>query len=181
MAELVSAAMFLDREHPSARVIVITGEGKKAFAAGADIKEMAQQSYAEVRQLCAMAWRPAAREFWAAQSASCGRGAARALGEAAGRASHQGAARMECAERAPARSAPWSSILLLRPARCRQQMCRAVVQNRLVGTRTTPHSFTVAPRPPAHTPRTPTRRPTTSSCSTAGTRCAWCASPSSPP
>lgn len=72
MAELVSAAMFLDREHPSARVIVITGEGKKAFAAGADIKEMAQQSYAEVRQLCAGAWRPAAREFWAAQSASCG-------------------------------------------------------------------------------------------------------------
>ena len=30
MQELVSAAMFLDREHPTAKVIIITGEGQKA-------------------------------------------------------------------------------------------------------------------------------------------------------
>lgn len=47
MHEIVSAAMFLDREHPTTKVIIITGEGKKAFAAGADIKEMSQVSYSE--------------------------------------------------------------------------------------------------------------------------------------
>ncbi|KDD72511.1 enoyl-CoA hydratase/isomerase, partial [Helicosporidium sp. ATCC 50920] len=46
MQEVVSACLFLDREHPTARVIVITGSGK-AFAAGADIKEMAPVSYGE--------------------------------------------------------------------------------------------------------------------------------------
>lgn len=34
MSEVVSAAMFLDREHPSAKVIIITGDGPKAFVAG---------------------------------------------------------------------------------------------------------------------------------------------------
>jgi enoyl-CoA hydratase len=48
MEELVSAALFLDRQHPGARVIVITGAGSKAFAAGADIKEMVGADYAEV-------------------------------------------------------------------------------------------------------------------------------------
>lgn len=40
--------MYLDRNHPAARVIIITGAGDKAFAAGADIKEMATVGYAEV-------------------------------------------------------------------------------------------------------------------------------------
>ncbi|KAL4444220.1 hypothetical protein ABPG75_011957 [Micractinium tetrahymenae] len=47
MQEVVSACLFLDRNHPAARVIIITGAGDKAFAAGADIKEMAAVSYAE--------------------------------------------------------------------------------------------------------------------------------------
>lgn len=47
MEELVSACLFLDRQHPRARVIIITGAGDKAFAAGADIKEMATLSYSE--------------------------------------------------------------------------------------------------------------------------------------
>lgn len=51
MEELVSTALFLDREHPSTRVIVITGKGDKAFAAGADIKEMSKLKYAEVKLL----------------------------------------------------------------------------------------------------------------------------------
>ena len=48
MHEVVSACMYLDRNHPAARVIIITGAGDKAFAAGADIKEMATVGYAEV-------------------------------------------------------------------------------------------------------------------------------------
>ncbi|GAB4818517.1 hypothetical protein N2152v2_005563 [Parachlorella kessleri] len=47
MSEVVSAAMFLDRELPSVKTIIITGSGKKAFAAGADIKEMSTISYAD--------------------------------------------------------------------------------------------------------------------------------------
>ena len=47
----MSTALFLDREHPSTRVIVITGKGDKAFAAGADIKEMSKLKYAEVKLL----------------------------------------------------------------------------------------------------------------------------------
>jgi enoyl-CoA hydratase/carnithine racemase len=47
MQELVSACLFLDRNHPTAKVIIVTGSGDKAFAAGADIKEMATLSYAE--------------------------------------------------------------------------------------------------------------------------------------
>ncbi|KAI7838571.1 hypothetical protein COHA_007643 [Chlorella ohadii] len=47
MQELVSACLFLDRNHPSAKVIIVTGSGDKAFAAGADIKEMATLSYAD--------------------------------------------------------------------------------------------------------------------------------------
>lgn len=49
MEELVSACMYLDRRHTAARVIIITGAGNRAFAAGADIKEMATLSYGEVR------------------------------------------------------------------------------------------------------------------------------------
>jgi enoyl-CoA hydratase len=48
MHEVVSVCMYLDRNHPAARVIIITGAGDKAFAAGADIKEMATVGYAEV-------------------------------------------------------------------------------------------------------------------------------------
>lgn len=48
MEELVSTALYLDRQHSKARVIVITGAGSKAFAAGADIKEMSKLGYAEV-------------------------------------------------------------------------------------------------------------------------------------
>lgn len=48
MQEVVTACLFLDRNHPDARVIVVTGQGNKAFAAGADIKEMAAVGYAEV-------------------------------------------------------------------------------------------------------------------------------------
>lgn len=48
MEELVSACLYLDRQHPEAKVLVLTGAGDKAFAAGADIKEMATVSYAEV-------------------------------------------------------------------------------------------------------------------------------------
>lgn len=47
MQEIIRAA----REHQSNNdvgAIVITGEGNKAFAAGADIKEMASQTYGEV-------------------------------------------------------------------------------------------------------------------------------------
>lgn len=47
MEELVSACLYLDRQHPAARVIIITGAGDKAFAAGADIKEMATLSYSD--------------------------------------------------------------------------------------------------------------------------------------
>lgn len=49
MREVVSACLYLDRQHPGARAVVITGAGSKAFAAGADIKEMASVGYAEVR------------------------------------------------------------------------------------------------------------------------------------
>lgn len=47
MRELVAACTYLDRSHPTARVLVITGSGSKAFAAGADIKEMASVTYSE--------------------------------------------------------------------------------------------------------------------------------------
>lgn len=47
MGELASACLYLDRQHPAARVVIITGAGDKAFAAGADIKEMATLSYAD--------------------------------------------------------------------------------------------------------------------------------------
>lgn len=48
MEEILSACLYIDRQHPTARVIVLTGSGDKAFAAGADIKEMAKLSYGEV-------------------------------------------------------------------------------------------------------------------------------------
>lgn len=47
MQEVVSACLYLDRNYPTAKVIIITGAGEKAFAAGADIKEMASVSYAQ--------------------------------------------------------------------------------------------------------------------------------------
>ena len=47
MEEIVHSSHWLDRMD-SVKAIVITGEGNKAFAAGADIKEMASQSYSEV-------------------------------------------------------------------------------------------------------------------------------------
>ena len=50
MQEIIHAA----QEHQGndkIGAIVITGEGNKAFAAGADIKEMASQTYSEVMQL----------------------------------------------------------------------------------------------------------------------------------
>ncbi len=47
MKEIVCAAQEHQRDE-SVRAIIITGEGTKAFAAGADIKEMANQSYSQV-------------------------------------------------------------------------------------------------------------------------------------
>ena len=48
MQEIVHASHHLDRTD-DVKAIIITGEGNKAFAAGADIKEMASQQYSEVR------------------------------------------------------------------------------------------------------------------------------------
>eukprot|EP00320_Phaeocystis_rex_P003347 CAMPEP_0119060744 /NCGR_PEP_ID=MMETSP1178-20130426/4670_1 /TAXON_ID=33656 /ORGANISM="unid sp, Strain CCMP2000" /LENGTH=283 /DNA_ID=CAMNT_0007041879 /DNA_START=29 /DNA_END=880 /DNA_ORIENTATION=+ len=45
--ELVAAAMKFDAD-PEVSAIVVTGSGKKAFAAGADIKTMADKSYMEM-------------------------------------------------------------------------------------------------------------------------------------
>lgn len=47
MEELVSACLYIDRQQDDAKVIIVTGAGNKAFAAGADIKEMATVSYAD--------------------------------------------------------------------------------------------------------------------------------------
>lgn len=47
MAEVTAAATDLDAD-PGIGAIIITGSGTKAFAAGADIKEMADLSFAEV-------------------------------------------------------------------------------------------------------------------------------------
>lgn len=46
MREVVQAAQELDAT-PSVRAIILTGAGDKAFAAGADIKEMQSQGYAQ--------------------------------------------------------------------------------------------------------------------------------------
>lgn len=48
MQEVVDAAMYLDRSSLETRALIITGAGQKAFAAGADIKEMSTVSFAEV-------------------------------------------------------------------------------------------------------------------------------------
>jgi hypothetical protein len=48
MEEMVHASHRLDLTD-DVKAIIITGEGTKAFAAGADIKEMASQTYSEVR------------------------------------------------------------------------------------------------------------------------------------
>ena len=55
MQEIVSAAQHLDRQS-SVKALIITGEGTKAFAAGADIKEMACQTYSEVRPVGTVNW-----------------------------------------------------------------------------------------------------------------------------
>ncbi len=47
MEEIVHAARALDKR-PDVKALIITGEGPKYFAAGADIKEMADQTYDEV-------------------------------------------------------------------------------------------------------------------------------------
>jgi enoyl-CoA hydratase/carnithine racemase len=47
MKEIVCAAQ-QHQSDESVGAIIITGEGTKAFAAGADIKEMANQSYSQV-------------------------------------------------------------------------------------------------------------------------------------
>ena len=49
MSEVVSTCLFLDRNHPGARAVIITGAGDKAFAAGVDIKELSTISYSDVR------------------------------------------------------------------------------------------------------------------------------------
>jgi len=49
MDELVTAAEAMDAD-PAVRVIIVTGDGPKAFAAGADIKEMSMLTYSEVCQ-----------------------------------------------------------------------------------------------------------------------------------
>ena len=51
MKEIVQAAQ-QHQGNDSVGAIVITGEGNKAFAAGADIKEMASQSYSQVGCRC---------------------------------------------------------------------------------------------------------------------------------
>ena len=48
MEEIVRAAQHLDRQ-AGVKALIITGEGTKAFAAGADIKEMASQTYSQVQ------------------------------------------------------------------------------------------------------------------------------------
>ncbi|MGZ5377117.1 MAG: enoyl-CoA hydratase-related protein, partial [Mycobacterium sp.] len=47
MNEVVAAAAEFDSD-PGIGAIIITGSGEKAFAAGADIKEMAELSFADV-------------------------------------------------------------------------------------------------------------------------------------
>ena len=47
MEEIVHAAHAMDRS-PAVKALIITGEGPKYFAAGADIKEMADQTFQEV-------------------------------------------------------------------------------------------------------------------------------------
>ena len=47
MKEVATAAEAMDAD-PAVRAIIITGDGPKAFAAGADIKEMSTLSYSEV-------------------------------------------------------------------------------------------------------------------------------------
>ena len=50
MEEIVDAAQAMDKR-PDVRALIITGQGSKYFAAGADIKEMADQTYDEVNFL----------------------------------------------------------------------------------------------------------------------------------
>jgi len=50
MEEIVHAAHALDRR-PDVKALILTGDGSKYFAAGADIKDMADQTYEEVQCL----------------------------------------------------------------------------------------------------------------------------------
>lgn len=47
MTEFTDCMHRLDQEHTNVGTIVVTGEGNKAFAAGADIKQMANLTYAQ--------------------------------------------------------------------------------------------------------------------------------------
>lgn len=48
MTELTTALEFLDKKHGGSRVFILTGSGHNAFAAGADVKEMAPVTYSQV-------------------------------------------------------------------------------------------------------------------------------------
>ena len=50
MTEIVHAAHLFDKSN-DVKAIILTGLGTKAFAAGADIKEMVSQTYSEVSPL----------------------------------------------------------------------------------------------------------------------------------
>lgn len=50
--QLVGTALKLDRDN-TVKVIILTGQGDKAFAAGADVKELAGHSYSSVRRITA--------------------------------------------------------------------------------------------------------------------------------
>jgi enoyl-CoA hydratase/carnithine racemase len=49
MKEVVSCLLFLDRQHSATSVIILTGAGDKAFAAGIDIKVCGQTGRGGVR------------------------------------------------------------------------------------------------------------------------------------
>jgi enoyl-CoA hydratase/carnithine racemase len=51
MQDVTSAAVALD-DDPAVKAVVLTGAGSKAFAAGADIREMSELSYTQVWRTC---------------------------------------------------------------------------------------------------------------------------------
>lgn len=53
MREVVNAASWLDERRSDVGAIIITGEGK-SFAAGADVKELANVTAEEVCKLCSL-------------------------------------------------------------------------------------------------------------------------------
>lgn len=69
MRDLTAAAAAADAD-PRVRAIVVTGSGEKAFAAGADVKELAGVTHDEVRNgVCKDRWREGEREGGAAREA----------------------------------------------------------------------------------------------------------------